>query len=186
MGIRVPFESSVEADLILIMEVDSTVAGFWAQPETFRWRQDGRARRYTPDFLVQMTDGNFEYREVKLLKHLKRNPTFDGRRERIEQECRTRNAKFEIWTETDVRRLPRYANTRLILSHGGPVRDDRALAALRLVLATAEPTSIGDLLQRARLETEHIGSVLRLIRFGEIGVDLDRPLDSASSIQNGP
>lgn len=53
----VPYESLLEADLVTILCVDPEVDGFWAQPEAFRWRQDGKVRRYVPDFLILTTAG---------------------------------------------------------------------------------------------------------------------------------
>jgi hypothetical protein len=185
MDRRVPYESSVEADLIIIMEVDYTIAGFWAQPETFRWRQGKRARRYTPDFLVQLADGNREYREVKLTKRLIKDPTFKGRRTDIEHECALRGAIFAVWTKSDVHKQPRYRNARTILANGGPVFNERAQKALHKTLAIHRPFSIGELLSISGLGVDDIGSVFRLIRLGEIGIDLNLPLNSSSALHYG-
>ena len=103
-GVLVPFESLLEGDLVVIMEKDLEIARYWAQPETFRWRDEaGRRRRYTPDFLVLKVDGTRVYREVKLKKQRKRDPDLGGRLPRIKQECATRGAQFEFWTEDEIR-----------------------------------------------------------------------------------
>ncbi len=49
----VGFESTLEKDFLLLLELDREVSGFEEQPVTIRYRDlDGRLRRYTPDVLV--------------------------------------------------------------------------------------------------------------------------------------
>jgi hypothetical protein len=101
----VPFESLLEADLIELMERDREVAAYFAQPETFRWREkSGRARSYTPDFLVVFSNGLRCFREVKPSDRYARDPTLRGRRSQIEHECAVRGAAFEVWTEKEIHR----------------------------------------------------------------------------------
>lgn len=100
-GGLVETESVGEMRLVLQMLEDDTVAAFRPQPETFRWKEHGRRRRYTPDFLVLHRNGSRSYREVKQLTKYLGDPTLDGRLERIASECRARNAAFEVWTEAD-------------------------------------------------------------------------------------
>jgi hypothetical protein len=104
-GRLIPFESLLEADLIVLMEHDSDIIAYYAQPETFCWHvAGGRARRYTPDFLVIYSDSRRAYREVKLARRITRDPTLGDRRRHIELECSLRGASFEIWTEIEIRR----------------------------------------------------------------------------------
>lgn len=104
---KVPFESILELDLVELMTDDGDVTSLRAQPETFRWVDGltGERRSYTPDFLVQRTDGTSVYREVKPSKVLVADPELGGRRARIELECRARGADFEVWTEREIRRV---------------------------------------------------------------------------------
>src|ERR1700730_16875511 len=80
MNGRVPYESTVERDLIIRMELDGEITGFWAQPETFKWVNDGRKRRYTADFFVRFLNGSSAYREVKPLVKWIKDWDFGGRR----------------------------------------------------------------------------------------------------------
>jgi len=179
MGQEVPSESLIEADLIVVMEADPRVDGFWAQPETFRWRQKGRVRRYTPDFLVLLTDGSRMYREVKPSRVLERDPSLGGRRPHIEAECARRGAQFEVWTERDIRRQPRYGNAREIQRRAGPWtrQMEAALAALRRVLADGRrPETIGALLLQAGLGLADLEAALALVAHGEIRIDVEAAL----------
>jgi len=176
MNGRVPYESTVERDLIIRMELDREITGFWAQPETFEWVQDGRRRRYTPDFLVHFFNGSSAYREVKPLAKWIEDWDFGGRRDEIERECAVRESAFEIWTDGMIREQPMLSNALTIVSELGPNLDERALASLRYVLKDGIPPTIADLLESARLSTASIRSVFALAAMLEISVDLSKPL----------
>ncbi|AWN42618.1 hypothetical protein DK389_21565 [Methylobacterium durans] len=167
----------MEADLITILCVDPAVEGFWAQPEVFRWRQGGRARRYVPDFLILTTAGARTYREVKPLRRLLKDASLGGRRVAIEAECERRGATFETWTEAEIRRSPRLENAREILCHAGPVWDEPALAALRRAIRTGiHPATAGELLRSAGLGPDAFGTLLGLVALDEVRIEIDQPL----------
>ncbi|MAY29565.1 MAG: hypothetical protein CL627_10150 [Aurantimonas sp.] len=135
-GGLVPFESLLEGDLILRAASDPDVVAVRAQPETFRWLDgvSGRRRRYTPDLLVTLRDGSKVYREVKPYALLVRDPELRGRRRRIEAECLARGAKFEIWTEYEIRETP----DRPALLRAATLEEAR-----RHAVALAEPFAAG-------------------------------------------
>lgn len=100
----VAFESLNEEKLVVLMRDDTSISRMWGQPETFTWKEaaTGRTRRYTPDFLIECTDGTRAYREVKPFDELLADPDFDSRRAAIDLECRSRGAKFEVWTDREI------------------------------------------------------------------------------------
>lgn len=179
----VPYESLLEADLVTILCVDPEVDGFWAQPEAFRWRQDGKVRRYVPDFLILTTAGARAYREVKPLRRLRKDPSLGGRRPAIEAESARRGATFETWTEKEIRRSPRLENAREILCHAGPVWDEPALAALRRTIRAGTcPGTTGELLRSAGLGPDALCTLLGLVALDELRIDLDQPLSLRSRL----
>ena len=177
MQTHVPFESLLEADLIVLHEVNPDVISFGAQPETFRWSDHGKQRRYTPDFKVHLRCGASVFREVKMECWLRRNPTFNGRLERIKAECRARHAEFEIWTEHDVRREPRYGNARLILRCSDGLDDMIALTSTWEVLASAETMSLDEIISRTGLGDRAFAAAVSLVRLGYALIDWDAPLN---------
>lgn len=58
-------ESALEASYCIWLEWDSDVAGYYAQPKTFRWQSDGQTFRYTPDFFVVHRTSADHFTEVK-------------------------------------------------------------------------------------------------------------------------
>lgn len=57
LGKMVAFESTIERDLIYLLDFASEVISFCEQPYTIGYLDGGLKRRYTPDFHVQLADG---------------------------------------------------------------------------------------------------------------------------------
>jgi len=182
MNSRVPYESTVERDLIILMELDPEITGYWAQPETFRWIAEGCKRWYTPDFFVRFRGETSAYRQVKPLAEWISDWDFGGRRPEIERQCAARGATHEIWTEGMIREQPRLRNATMIVSELGPNLDEFALASLRKALSDGTPETIGDLLSSAKLSTGSIRAVFTLAAMLEISIDLSIPLGPHSKL----
>jgi hypothetical protein len=186
LGRSVPYESRLEADLVMVMAADADVTGIWSQPETFRWRAEGRLRRYTPDFLITTYYGPV-YREVKPIDVLVRDPTLGGRLEAIRGQCACRGARFEIWTEIDIRAEPRFANARAVHFAPHPGRDRAVAASLREAvsdLVGSAPASL--LLSRAGLASGNLGDLLALVAVGDaVIVDMERGIGPDTLIGRG-
>lgn len=58
-------ESYLEVDCCLFREFDSTIAAYTTQPTTYSYKYYGNTRTYTPDAVVEYTNGNVEFEEVK-------------------------------------------------------------------------------------------------------------------------
>lgn len=58
-------ESLLEMSFLFLAEFAKNVIAFDEQPVTISYRLDGRARRYTPDFVLHWADGRHWYVEVK-------------------------------------------------------------------------------------------------------------------------
>lgn len=112
------YESSLERDLIEILEFDAAVASFATQPSVIHYETDGRRRRYTPDILVNwvLDNGNRAtwLCEVKYRTDLRTNwrelkPKFRA----AVAHCRQRGMRFKILTEREIR-TPYLENVRFL------------------------------------------------------------------------
>jgi hypothetical protein len=57
-GRHVGFESWLEREHLMLLDLDPDVVGVSSQPFWLRWRSDGRARQHAPDFFARCTDGS--------------------------------------------------------------------------------------------------------------------------------
>ncbi len=106
------YESSLEKDLMYILEFDCNVKDFEEQPVTIEYQSpEGLIRKYTPDFLVRYRNHSLKSAamkptliEVKYQEDLKRNfqflkPKFDAAVDYAEKN----DMVFKVLTEAEIR-----------------------------------------------------------------------------------
>src|SRR5260370_36426002 len=100
----VEHESALERDFVTLARFIDAAVTITAQPITLLFDDGTRSRRYTPDFLVQWSDGRSHLIEVKYRTDLRKNweqlrPGFVAAR----AWARERHAVFRIATESGIR-----------------------------------------------------------------------------------
>lgn len=169
---RLPFESLLERDLMVIQDIDPDVVVFTRKPETLIWKEGRRQRRYIPDFRVVMQERKVVYREAMPRRTLDADPTLKGRRPRITDACAARGATFEIWTETEIRKQPRLANCSRIRAAVAFLTPAN-LAIVRAGLTEGRSTSLSALQAIIGADPTLVGTLLGLVAVGELGFNLD-------------
>lgn len=109
-----PWESQLERDFLMSLEVDPQVEAFGVQPQTFEYRSNGSSRRYTPDVYVQYEYGA-SFVEVKAHNQAKkpRNQAFFQKMTDYFGEL---GFGFDVYTEKHIRKEPKFSNMHLILA----------------------------------------------------------------------
>lgn len=111
-GRLVQFESEQERKLILLLERNATVTDYISQPETLTYYDDeGRERRYTPDFQVWRSNGRIEIHEVTIEK---RQQTQAQRAIAAAAICQQRGWTYHIHTEKTLPTGYEYANLNFL------------------------------------------------------------------------
>lgn len=170
-------ESALERDFVTLTAFFDVGAVVTVQPVTIRFEHEGKARRYTPDFLVKSSDGRSTLVEIKYRRDLRiqwarLRPAFAAARDW----AATNGASFRIITESAIRGPRLDAAKRLLPLRAAPV--DIALAAMTLdrVAHLDNPTfgMLIDALPGSRGAA--LAVVWRLIARGQILVDLTAPI----------
>ncbi|MGF7178493.1 hypothetical protein [Azospirillum doebereinerae] len=169
---RLPFESLLERDLMVIQDVDPNVANFALKPETLVWTGGQREQSYTPDFRVVTQEGKVVYREAMPRRKFDADPSLKGRRSRITDACVARGASFELWTETEIRKQPRLANCRRIRAAVAFLTPAN-LTIVRTGLVDGRPISLATLQAIIGSDPLLVGALLGLVAVGELTLDLD-------------
>lgn len=104
----VSFESSLERDLLVLLDFDSEVKEIREQPFEIRYREDGALRRYTPDVLARFERHNAQLDtvvyEVKYRDDLRSNWGKYKNRFRVAiRHCKQEGWRFRIITEREIR-----------------------------------------------------------------------------------
>jgi hypothetical protein len=170
-GTRVEHESTLERDFVTLASFRDNGAAITAQPVTIFFVDEGRTRRYTPDFRVDWSTGVSELVEIKYRADLRLNwrnlrPGFEAAR----IWARERGASFRISTERDIRGLHLDVAKQLLPLRGAPVRDRTAATFGELVA----------MLPAGRGAAQ--ATVWRLIASGALRVDLSSPIDFSTKV----
>lgn len=102
------FESSLERDWLIAVDFDPFSVQVKEQPFSVHYTLDGKARRYTPDLLVEYSrprqPSNVIVYEVKPLEDLRADwKVFQARFKAAVRYCRQRGWRFKIVTEKHIR-----------------------------------------------------------------------------------
>lgn len=99
VGRQIAYESTIERDLFILLEMNDEVQTYTEQPITLLLNCDGHERRYTPDALATYIDGSLVYYEVK--EHISE---FDEPlRQAMNLWCEGNGASFEVVDVTMIR-----------------------------------------------------------------------------------
>lgn len=103
---HIEFESSLERDFFLLLEMDETVEFYEEQPMTLYYMYLNRRTPYTPDYIIHYFDENKSscIVEVKPSKVIKDKKVFLKQKfEQIEQYLYENDMNFKLITEFDIR-----------------------------------------------------------------------------------
>jgi hypothetical protein len=174
----VGWESFHERDAILLLEYHPEVVRFEAQPteETY-YDGLGELHRYVPDLQAVFADGRELFIEVKPMRAFE-DATVRAKLGAIARRFEEQGRNFRVMTSEDIRRQPLFGNLQRI--HAGckpgtvrPSPDD-VLAAFD----GASAMRFGPLAAALGGESR----VFRLLRAGELRVDLEQPLTDDSMV----
>lgn len=169
-------ESALERDFVTLTSFTDAAAIVTAQPVTIRFKDDGRQRRYTPDFRVDWSSGSVDIVEIKYRTDLRAGwsrfrPAFAAAR----NWASNNGARFRIATERGIRGPRLEAAKRLLPLRSAPV--DAVLAEQAVAYARAHATSFGQLVDVLPASREAgLAVVWRLIARGALVVDLTMPI----------
>lgn len=164
------YESACEGAAALLLDVDPTVWGYWAQPATLSYVLDGVERRATPDLLVRFADGSFAFVEVKLRRRL----IADARRLRaVAAAAAGLGVAYLVLADDRIFAEPRLANARhLFRAFATPVTDGMVRHVREAVSAPGTAT-LGDLQAHPALRGFQSEAVLACGLWGAFSLDTD-------------
>lgn len=170
-------ESALERDFVMLATFQDATAQIISQPITLAFQDDSGPRRYTPDYLVQWTDGRSELVEVKYRADLRENwsrlrPAFEIAR----SWAREHRARFRIATERGIR-CPMLMNARRLLPlRTVPLDAGIAEEVRAAVRALSEPT-FGELVTMLPNDRGSVlGALWRMIARSDLRADLTAPI----------
>ncbi len=167
------WESQLERDMARLLEFDPAVLTYAEQPEPLLYKEDGKVRKHTPDFLVE-TNGGPIIIEVKPYDQAISEP-WRSRLLRFEAEYQKQGIRYLVMTDQEIRREPRLSNVITLLRYQ---RQDVSMIERTAILheMSAEPIQLEEL--RSKLDDNQIARthIYALIAQGHISIDINDEL----------
>ncbi len=177
-GQTVQAESFHERILLLLFERDKSVIDYRSQPETFVFTdQDGKSRRYTPDFIVWRMNGDVEIHEVTLTE--RREWVRIQERERAALDiCKVRGWHYVVHTEQTLPQPTEVANLLALYRYRLKVYAQDTIAAsaqeyLKLMAVASLPQCMGNVAHQLNMpEPTVFATLCHLLWHNELCTDL--------------
>lgn len=189
-GGAVAFESSLERDLIILLDFDADVSELREQPFSVQYRENDRWRRYTPDLLARFERGANSLEtvvfEVKHRDELRANwRHLENRFRMAYRHCKASGWRFRIVTEREIR-TPLLDNARFLRRYRGMERDRLICDQLRFTFKALGETTPQALLAASYWTTEWkmraLPMLWSMVAAREVKADLNLRLTMSSPI----
>lgn len=112
----IAFESTIERDLLYLLDFEASVASYSEQPFVITYLDNGKKHTYTPDFAVTFTDGNHSLIECKpeeLVGSAQNQPKFSAGR----AWCHEHSWEYKVVTDEMLRSGYRLRNIKFLAQH---------------------------------------------------------------------
>jgi hypothetical protein len=182
MGRNVWFESTLERDLIFMLEYDSDVMSYREQAIRIFYELNGKRRYYTADILCQRKNQKPQIIEVKYQRELSKSE-IDQVIRTITTICEREGYDFLVYTEIDIRVQPRLANIKLQWNYSRtPLYPYHEVLCYEIFKKRTE-VSLQELSQFFAAKGIDKQVVLGLLYWGVLSTDLYSPIKPSSPIR---
>ncbi|MBB5192294.1 hypothetical protein HNQ50_003035 [Silvimonas terrae] len=173
----VAWESMLERDAVLLLEMSPGIVRYQEQPARIVYADGLRTREYFPDFELTLEDGQLVHLEIKESSELAK-PSIAAKYGSIAAHYRREARSFRIATELEIRREPLFGNLKRLASlHAHPWHERPTAGQLRQLFRDHSVTF-------AACEAKFgYATTLRLIAAGTVLCNLDLPLTADALLQ---
>ncbi len=182
------FESTLEQDLLELLDFDARVSEVLVQPFTIFHVENGRRRPYTPDVRATYigVGGEVVVYEVKYQEDLRKNwAKYRARFGAAYRYCRDNGWRFKLMTERHIR-TPYLANVKFLRRFLRLPEQELISGQLLYTLRALGPTTAQALLAATYMSADSrlraIPTLWKLVGDGRIAAELGEPMTMASVI----
>jgi hypothetical protein len=166
---QIQYESLLERDYIQLIEADFGIESYQEQPEPLTWTDGERTYSTTFDFSLLRKDGRKILVEVKPLSKVIKHDLAELYGFARSAAKKSGYAEFELWTDREIRAMPRLCNAELVVSETTNYDDQAHLLAMRSAFREhGGPMTIRELRVASNLGPFSYRTVIRLIAKGEL------------------
>jgi hypothetical protein len=168
----IQYESILERDYIQLIESDLDVVGYTEQPTPLTWSDGVENYTTTFDFEVKRVDGRLYLVEVKPLSKVIKYGLDELYGFARAAAIASKYSNLELWTDREIRAMPRLLNAELLVAASTTFRDDEVQHKMRSAVLDlqrlSDRTTIGGLRLAAGLGNAAYWAIIRMIAGGEL------------------
>ena len=186
---HIEFESSLERDFFLLLEMDETVEFYEEQPMTLYYIYLNRKTPYTPDCIIHYCDENRPscIVEVKPSKVIKDKKVFLKQKfEQIEQYLHKNDMDFKLFTEFDIR-TQRLENCKYIYGFADIQDNQNYIDTITNIVKKAKEICFLDLQNGCSddkyIQASYTPYIWHLIYKRVLAIDMNQAISNNSSIR---
>lgn len=177
MGRMISWESTLERDAVLHLEMSPAVVRYEEQPANIYYEDGGEMRHYIPDFEVHLSGGEILHIEVKPSRKLAQ-PDLARKYASIKRHYSEIGMGFRILTEKEIRVEPFLSNLNRLFQHLPRWSDEGLDGHIQSLDLLPAKTITG---AAAVCGSELV--IYRLIAAGHLFCDLSKPLSGNTTIK---
>ena len=168
VALRMPYISSLERDLLYLLEVDPKIRAYLTQPMALRYREGELIRTHLPDVLSLANDQEtlieVKYADEAALPEMRR------RTQILEAGLGRHGVAYRVLTEKIIRVEPRLTNARILCRYRWLTPDQRVLEPLQEYLEHKGSLTIRDAAAKFEQAAEAANSILAAVLRGQLAV----------------
>lgn len=168
VALQMPFVSSLERDLLYLLEVDPEIRAYLTQPLNLRYRDYEFIRSHLPDVL-SLTRDQIALIEVKYADEAAL-PEVQRRTQILKTGLAPHGIAYRVLTEKIIRAEPRLTNARRLSRYRWLTPDQHVLIPLQEYLKRQGSLTIRDAAARYERTTEAATSILAAVLRGQLSV----------------
>lgn len=168
MATRMPYVSSLERDLLYLLETDAAVSAFLTQPLVLRYADAGDIRSHLPDVMT-VTGEEVALIEVKYEDEASQT-TVRHRTELLSDVLGKHQITYRLLTERVIRAEPRLTSCRMLCRFRANTPDEEIVFVARERLEYGERLPIGDLVRDFNDPAAAASSIFAAILRGDVAV----------------
>ena len=174
------YESLLERDYMYLLEIDSDVISYSSQSLRIVYRQDGKPRRYTPDFFVERS-------QKKQVIEIKPRTKIDSDKNRklfqsITYICKSKSWDFLVITDEMIRREPILSNIKLLYRYALVTLTPEMAITCHQYFKNQSIVTLKIAEDNLRNKGINRENLMKLIFIGFLSIDLMTPIGSNSLI----
>lgn len=185
----VAFESTIERDLLYLLDFEPHVESFVEQPLVITYWEETNQRTYTPDFQVEFTNGHTTLVECKPEALVKKDQNV-RKFAAGEAWCAERGWRYEVITDQALRRGFRLENVQFLTRFARHELPLTLKYQIKAIIALCDrPLSLQEVINRVTSESPPLvrAMIFQMAFFNELVLALDEgPINLNMSIQLAP